>query len=63
MLLLVAMARKAGLTLTVSLLLTSMPLKYLETRLGLIPIWAVNSPMGSFMKSTTTEKLNEVVGM
>ena len=56
-------AKKAGFTFTVSTLDTSMPLKYLCTRLGLIPIWAVNIPIGSIPKSISTEKLKDDEGM
>lgn len=40
-----------------------MPLKYLWTRLGLIPIWAVNIPMGSIPKSISIAKLKDDEGM
>lgn len=56
-------AKKAGFTFTLSLFDTSIPLKYLWTRLGLTPIWAVNIPMGSTPKSISIEKLKDDEGM
>lgn len=49
--------------LRVRALLTSMPEKYFEIRVGLMPIWTVKRPIGSFWKSMRTEKLYDVVGM
>lgn len=43
--------------LRVRVLLVSMPEKYFGMRVGLMPIWTANRPIGSFWKSMRTEKL------
>ena len=55
--------RKAGLTSTPNLALTSIPEKYFRAIPLFTPISALNSPMGSLPKSISTLQLYDVVGM
>jgi hypothetical protein len=54
-------ARYAGFTSTVNFLEISTPVKNCALKLWLIPISKENCPIGSLPKSTSIEKINEVV--
>ena len=58
-----ALAKKAGLTSTVSFLEISTPLKYWVLSPGFTPIYTENWPIGSLPKSISIEKMKEVVGI
>ena len=61
--LLLAVLKKAGLTLMFMVELALMPAKYLGIKVGLMPTCNTNIPIGSLAKFTSIEKLKRVLGM